>query len=170
MTSRPFPTSNFPTSRHPHHVTANKPHNGLSPPHPPRSAEHTSDGAGDADGRARIFHHPQPPGVASDADDAAAEAGHRERGAGPDEGHEGWQRGQEEMRALQGTIFPGQNFPQVDFHWWNDESGRCAPMTEMTRARLTERTQVVRRKGGKRHNGYLYIICKANPRHKQRQG
>lgn len=30
--------------------------------------------------------------------------------------------------------------------------------------------QVVRRKGGKRHNGYLYIICKSNPRHKQRQG
>ncbi|KAK4142875.1 uncharacterized protein C8A04DRAFT_12816 [Dichotomopilus funicola] len=30
--------------------------------------------------------------------------------------------------------------------------------------------QVVRRKAGKRHNGYLYIICPANPRHKQRQG
>ncbi|KAI1159974.1 ribosomal protein L36-domain-containing protein [Nemania serpens] len=30
--------------------------------------------------------------------------------------------------------------------------------------------QVVRRKGGKRHRGYLYIICSANPRHKQRQG
>ncbi|CAM1504323.1 Fc.00g019140.m01.CDS01 [Cosmosporella sp. VM-42] len=29
--------------------------------------------------------------------------------------------------------------------------------------------EVVRRKAGKRHNGYLYIICKANPRHKQRQ-
>jgi large subunit ribosomal protein L36 len=33
-----------------------------------------------------------------------------------------------------------------------------------------EHCKVVRRKGGKRHNGYLYIICKANPRHKQRQG
>lgn len=30
--------------------------------------------------------------------------------------------------------------------------------------------QVVRRKANKRHNGYLYIICPANPRHKQRQG
>ncbi|XXH02995.1 hypothetical protein Hte_009385 [Hypoxylon texense] len=30
--------------------------------------------------------------------------------------------------------------------------------------------QVVRRKAGKRHRGYLYIICSANPRHKQRQG
>lgn len=30
--------------------------------------------------------------------------------------------------------------------------------------------QVVRRKGGKRHQGYRYIICPANPRHKQRQG
>merc|ERR1712000_20305 len=33
-----------------------------------------------------------------------------------------------------------------------------------------EHCKVVRRKGGKRHNGSLYIICKANPRHKQRQG
>ncbi|RSL88799.1 hypothetical protein BHE90_004341 [Fusarium euwallaceae] len=33
-----------------------------------------------------------------------------------------------------------------------------------------EHCKVVRRKAGKRHNGYLYIICKANPRHKQRQG
>lgn len=30
--------------------------------------------------------------------------------------------------------------------------------------------QVVRRKANKRHNGYLYIVCPANPRHKQRQG
>lgn len=30
--------------------------------------------------------------------------------------------------------------------------------------------QVVRRKANKRHNGYRYIICPANPRHKQRQG
>lgn len=30
--------------------------------------------------------------------------------------------------------------------------------------------QVVRRKANKRHGGYLYIICPANPRHKQRQG
>ncbi|KAJ4291453.1 hypothetical protein N0V88_006048 [Collariella sp. IMI 366227] len=28
---------------------------------------------------------------------------------------------------------------------------------------------VVRRKASKRSNGYLYIICPANPRHKQRQ-
>ncbi|KAM0344363.1 hypothetical protein ACHAPU_007547 [Fusarium lateritium] len=33
-----------------------------------------------------------------------------------------------------------------------------------------EHCKVVRRKAGKRHNGHLYIICKANPRHKQRQG
>ncbi|KAH6615451.1 ribosomal protein L36-domain-containing protein [Chaetomium sp. MPI-SDFR-AT-0129] len=33
-----------------------------------------------------------------------------------------------------------------------------------------EHCKVVRRKAGKRHNGYLYIICPANPRHKQRQG
>ncbi|QUC18428.1 uncharacterized protein UV8b_02669 [Ustilaginoidea virens] len=32
-----------------------------------------------------------------------------------------------------------------------------------------EHCKVVRRKAGKRHNGYLYIVCKANPRHKQRQ-
>ncbi|KAK1255032.1 hypothetical protein MKX08_009027 [Trichoderma sp. CBMAI-0020] len=32
-----------------------------------------------------------------------------------------------------------------------------------------EHCKVVRRKAGKRHNGYLYIICKANTRHKQRQ-
>ncbi|KAK2042680.1 ribosomal protein L36 [Colletotrichum somersetense] len=32
-----------------------------------------------------------------------------------------------------------------------------------------EHCKVVRRKAGKRHNGYLYVICKANPRHKQRQ-
>ncbi|KAL2151488.1 hypothetical protein VTH82DRAFT_6586 [Thermothelomyces myriococcoides] len=30
--------------------------------------------------------------------------------------------------------------------------------------------KVVRRKANKRHNGYLYVICPANPRHKQRQG
>ncbi|KAL2133228.1 hypothetical protein VTI74DRAFT_2693 [Chaetomium olivicolor] len=33
-----------------------------------------------------------------------------------------------------------------------------------------EHCKVVRRKANKRHNGYLYIICPANPRHKQRQG
>ncbi|KAH8887457.1 hypothetical protein GQ53DRAFT_749939 [Thozetella sp. PMI_491] len=33
-----------------------------------------------------------------------------------------------------------------------------------------EHCKVVRRKAGKRHRGYLYIICPANPRHKQRQG
>ncbi|RCI12297.1 hypothetical protein L249_0273 [Ophiocordyceps polyrhachis-furcata BCC 54312] len=33
-----------------------------------------------------------------------------------------------------------------------------------------EHCKVVRRKSGKRHTGYLYVICKANPRHKQRQG
>ncbi|KAL2018724.1 hypothetical protein VTK56DRAFT_430 [Thermocarpiscus australiensis] len=33
-----------------------------------------------------------------------------------------------------------------------------------------EHCKVVRRKAGKRHNGYLYVICPANPRHKQRQG
>ncbi|KAL5611581.1 hypothetical protein BROUX41_000834 [Berkeleyomyces rouxiae] len=33
-----------------------------------------------------------------------------------------------------------------------------------------EHCKIVRRKAGKRHNGYLYVICKANPRHKQRQG
>lgn len=33
-----------------------------------------------------------------------------------------------------------------------------------------EHCKVVRRKGGKRHNGYMYIVCPANPRHKQRQG
>ncbi|TLD21468.1 hypothetical protein PspLS_09096 [Pyricularia sp. CBS 133598] len=32
-----------------------------------------------------------------------------------------------------------------------------------------EHCKVVRRKRGKRHRGYLYIICSANPRHKQRQ-
>ncbi|OAA60573.1 ribosomal protein l36 [Niveomyces insectorum RCEF 264] len=33
-----------------------------------------------------------------------------------------------------------------------------------------EHCKVVRRKGGKRHKGYMYIVCSANPRHKQRQG
>ncbi|RKU41318.1 hypothetical protein DL546_004504 [Coniochaeta pulveracea] len=33
-----------------------------------------------------------------------------------------------------------------------------------------EHCKVVRRKTNKRKNGYLYIICSANPRHKQRQG
>ncbi|KAI5859689.1 ribosomal protein L36-domain-containing protein [Durotheca rogersii] len=33
-----------------------------------------------------------------------------------------------------------------------------------------EHCKVVRRKAGKRHRGYLYIVCSANPRHKQRQG
>ncbi|CAK7566854.1 MAG: hypothetical protein SEPTF4163_004808 [Sporothrix epigloea] len=36
--------------------------------------------------------------------------------------------------------------------------------------RRCEHCKVVRRKGGKRHGGYMYIICSANPRHKQRQG
>ncbi|EFX05951.1 ribosomal protein l36 [Grosmannia clavigera kw1407] len=36
--------------------------------------------------------------------------------------------------------------------------------------RRCEHCKVVRRKGGKRHKGYMYIICPANPRHKQRQG
>ncbi|KAK3983846.1 ribosomal protein L36-domain-containing protein [Cladorrhinum sp. PSN332] len=33
-----------------------------------------------------------------------------------------------------------------------------------------EHCKVVRRKANKRHRGYIYIICSANPRHKQRQG
>ncbi|PSR88800.1 ribosomal protein L36-domain-containing protein [Coniella lustricola] len=33
-----------------------------------------------------------------------------------------------------------------------------------------EHCKVVRRKKNKRSNGYRYIICSANPRHKQRQG
>lgn len=37
-----------------------------------------------------------------------------------------------------------------------------------TRADMTTH-QIVRRKAGKRSNGYLYVICKSNPRHKQRQ-
>ncbi|KAJ0269739.1 hypothetical protein Brms1b_002709 [Colletotrichum noveboracense] len=36
-------------------------------------------------------------------------------------------------------------------------------------AQQTRGMKIVRRKAGKRHNGYLYVICKANPRHKQRQ-
>ncbi|EJT80091.1 hypothetical protein GGTG_00096 [Gaeumannomyces tritici R3-111a-1] len=32
-----------------------------------------------------------------------------------------------------------------------------------------EHCKVVRRKRGKRHRGWLYVICSANPRHKQRQ-
>ncbi|KAK1753414.1 ribosomal protein L36-domain-containing protein [Echria macrotheca] len=36
--------------------------------------------------------------------------------------------------------------------------------------RRCEHCKVVRRKASKRSNGYLYIICPANPRHKQRQG
>lgn len=35
---------------------------------------------------------------------------------------------------------------------------------------LTGSVQIVRRKKGKRGNGYRYVICSANPRHKQRQG
>ncbi|ROV91516.1 hypothetical protein VMCG_09443 [Cytospora schulzeri] len=33
-----------------------------------------------------------------------------------------------------------------------------------------EHCKIVRRKKGKRGNGYRYVICPANPRHKQRQG
>ncbi|KAH8744920.1 ribosomal protein L36 [Diaporthe sp. PMI_573] len=33
-----------------------------------------------------------------------------------------------------------------------------------------EHCKIVRRKKGKRGNGYRYVICSANPRHKQRQG
>ncbi|KND91224.1 50S ribosomal protein L36 [Tolypocladium ophioglossoides CBS 100239] len=63
--------------------------------------------------------------------------------------------------------------------------GWLAPVTRTTGGRLMQQTRgmkvhssvkkrcehckVVRRKAGKRHNGYLYIICKSNPRHKQRQ-
>ncbi|KAK3933597.1 ribosomal protein L36-domain-containing protein [Diplogelasinospora grovesii] len=36
--------------------------------------------------------------------------------------------------------------------------------------RRCEHCKVVRRKANKRHRGYIYIICPANPRHKQRQG
>ncbi|KAH7353875.1 ribosomal protein L36-domain-containing protein [Plectosphaerella cucumerina] len=32
-----------------------------------------------------------------------------------------------------------------------------------------EHCKIVRRKVNKRSNGYLYVICKSNPRHKQRQ-
>ena len=73
--------------------------------------------------------------------------------SGPaDAGDEGHELHQEAVRALQGACksLPGR--------------GR-----ELGGAGLMCR-QVVRRKSGKRHNGYRYIICKANPRHKQRQG
>ncbi|KIE01263.1 50s ribosomal protein l36, partial [Metarhizium majus ARSEF 297] len=55
--------------------------------------------------------------------------------------------------------------------------GRALQQVQQTRGmkvhssvkKRCEHCKVVRRKAGKRHNGYLYIICKANPRHKQRQ-
>ncbi|KAI1638723.1 50s ribosomal protein l36 [Biscogniauxia mediterranea] len=36
--------------------------------------------------------------------------------------------------------------------------------------RRCEHCKVVRRKTNNRRRGYIYIICSANPRHKQRQG
>lgn len=70
-----------------------------------------------------------------------------------DAGDEGAELDQEAVRALQGAFCPGRR--------------GCSKRRP---AVLTFAPQVVRRKAGKRHNGYLYIICKSNPRHKQRQG
>lgn len=62
----------------------------------------------------------------------------------------------------------------LHLHDTSSRGGGASASHGRSRARredkLTDSTsQVVRRKAGKRHNGYLYIICKANPRHKQRQ-
>lgn len=83
--------------------------------------------------------------------------------------NEGSQLGEEEVRALQGMI---ANIPSLDqlvpFPFRASlciiSAGPSDKYSSLTQV------QVVRRKAGKRHNGYLYIICKANPRHKQRQG
>ncbi|KID75316.1 uncharacterized protein G6M90_00g059300 [Metarhizium brunneum] len=73
-----------------------------------------------------------------------------------DEGDEGSQLGEEALRALQGQ---------------NSRVARLVFLRDGIETKILTgyNTQVVRRKAGKRHNGYLYIICKANPRHKQRQ-
>lgn len=79
--------------------------------------------------------------------------------AAADEGDEGAECYQEAVRTLQGEkriSRPGD----MDCGW----------MGLVWLADLRMGGQIVRRKGGKRHNGYLYVICKSNPRHKQRQG
>lgn len=43
--------------------------------------------------------------------------------------------------------------------------GRCLEGTVEANA-----IQSVRRKGGKKGKGHVYIICPLNPKHKQRQG
>ncbi|KAK8927442.1 hypothetical protein VCV18_003919 [Metarhizium anisopliae] len=80
-----------------------------------------------------------------------------------DEGDEGSQLGEEAVRALQGQHSRVACLVSL-------RDGIEAKIWKMGSDKLTGyNTQVVRRKAGKRHNGYLYIICKANPRHKQRQ-
>ncbi|KLU86639.1 hypothetical protein MAPG_05651 [Magnaporthiopsis poae ATCC 64411] len=56
-------------------------------------------------------------------------------------------------------------------------AGRAAAVQQQTRGmklrsaitKRCEHCKVVRRKRGKRHRGWRYVICSANPRHKQRQ-
>ncbi|KAI3340573.1 hypothetical protein F4824DRAFT_496860 [Ustulina deusta] len=52
---------------------------------------------------------------------------------------------------------------------WAQQQARGMKVHSSVKKRC-EHCKVVRRKAGKRHRGYLYIICSANPRHKQRQG
>lgn len=82
-----------------------------------------------------------------------------------DKGHEGAKLGEEEVRALQGKDMKLVSRARC-FRFASgsqDDDGRKDKTADMM-------FKVVRRKAGKRHVGHLYIICKANPRHKQRQG
>ncbi|KAG8422008.1 hypothetical protein J3459_010810 [Metarhizium acridum] len=63
----------------------------------------------------------------------------------------------------------GRKFGQ---DWWKGVAASTTDEGDEVHSSVKKRCEhckVVRRKAGKRHNGYLYIICKANPRHKQRQ-
>ncbi|KAG6008765.1 hypothetical protein E4U21_003963 [Claviceps maximensis] len=88
------------------------------------------------------------------------------------------------IRALAVGVFrtaPASScVPSIFSHAWTAQTSRITVaglMQQQTRGmkvhsavkKRCEHCKVVRRKAGKRHNGYLYIICKANPRHKQRQ-
>ncbi|KAI3324883.1 hypothetical protein HD806DRAFT_534344 [Xylariaceae sp. AK1471] len=95
-----------------------------------------------------------------------------------DKGNEGTELRQETMRTLQGQSI----FKLLSFRPSHLQQGNVYRITYDTFRTLDtlyyaslefadlDALQVVRRKAGKRHRGHLYIICSANPRHKQRQG
>lgn len=74
-------------------------------------------------------------------------------------------------QAAMGGIWRGPKIV-VAGNWKHGKAQQKLVERKVGAESITEANQVqsVRRKGGKKGKGHVYIICNLNPKHKQRQG